>query len=211
MNDYQLPMHTRLKLVVPGSEREYAVELRERFDDTLLMRVPAELANATPGDEVVLKFGHEKFFWNVNVHLTGYHSIWWFIEQPEPSRWMRLQRRQFVRIEYEEPVIAIPDLTDISLGLAPLHLRMTDVSASGCAIVSDEPVEHKRITFVLRLPEGQVLSVPAIFAWGEAREDGTHAYGFDFIHQAPATRDDLAHWVALRIQKGLSTGVDITT
>lgn len=200
-----VPLFQPITMRVDGGDAEHAAQVLDLDTETLLLRVPPDLASDDTPSEVMLNFGHKGFFWEVQAEARAVYDHWWFVARPDENVCRRYQRRAFVRIAFKSDQTAIQNDRE---GGMPVPVTTNNLSAGGALVSSTVPLglPGDDVMMYLALPE--MAPIPATSRIVRVGDRGR--YGLQFRDLETDTQEQVAQFVAREIQKNLTKGFDIT-
>ncbi|MFN3430419.1 MAG: PilZ domain-containing protein [Candidatus Sericytochromatia bacterium] len=211
MSTVTLLPNQHIKLKRPGEGIEYTVRVMDTRGGTFVVRVPDALVDNTYLESVDLYFGYRNYYFQGPARVRAMYDAWWFIEAPPVEACRTIQRRQFVRVHFQDTLIAIrtnPLGEPIS---DPIQAAVTNLSAGGCLVRMDLDMKvGDHVLLVLSLP-GMPINpiISRVVRRDQTTEQGT-GYGLRFESIDERYQDEIAHFIAGYIQAKLADGVDVT-
>ena len=211
MSTVALLPNQQIKLKLPGEALEYTVKVMDAYGETAVLRVPEALVDLTELDEVELEFGYRNFYYQGPGRVKALYDHWWFLEPPLVERCRTLQRRAFVRIAFEDTMVAIRT-SPLGEPIAdPCPARLSNLSAGGCLARLPQDLEvGDHLLLVVTLPGLPVNPIISRVMRRDASGEGGTWYGIRFESADDRYQEELVHFVTTHIQEKLREGVDVT-
>ena len=200
-----------IKLRLPDDPCQFSLKVLDTQGHTLVVRVPQALADLPDPDEVELSFGYRNYYWQGAAHVKATFDSWWFLEPPREDRCEAVQRRAFVRIAFQDTLVAIPTSPLGEPMGEPRRATISNLSAGGCLVQTNLELEAgDHLILLLALPGMPVNPViSAVVRRGPSSEQGIW-YGIRFESLSDRSQEELAHFVTAYIKDRLREGVDVT-
>jgi c-di-GMP-binding flagellar brake protein YcgR len=200
-----------IKLRVPEGELEYNVRVMDTQGPTAVIRVPDELVDRDDITRVEITFGHRSFFMTGPARVRALYDVWWFLEPPAIDECETIQRRQWVRVAYQDHLVAIHTTALGEPVSEAVQARMVNMSAGGCLLQLPFDLQVGDHVLVVAafagLPVNPILS--RVMRRDATSENGTW-YGIRFETIDDRYQEELAHFIASYIQQKLADGEDVT-
>lgn len=211
MTTIALSPNQPIKLRPADEDHQYSLRVLDSLDGNLVVRVPPDLADAPVPDSVELAFGYRNQYWHGEARVEAVFDRWWFLAQPTEADCQAVQRRSFVRIAFDDALVAIPTNPLGEPMGEPRRAQLANLSAGGCLahMPADlQPGDH--LLLLLSLPNMPVSPViSGVVRRGEETDSGVW-YGVRFESLGDREQEELARFVASYIQDKLREGVDVT-
>lgn len=201
--------HIRLKL--DGKPHEYPAQVLDMNPGSFILRVPEVLARLDSPSAIRVMIGQKSYFWEADTEVTATYEDWWFVRRPADHEYTSSQRRDSVRIIFQEDMIVIPsDARGVPIG-NPMEIKIRNLSATGCyGFLGAQFNSGDHFMVILSLPDGPFISVLARVIRVQKRVELGGWYGLLFENILPEEQERLARFIHMLIQANLKRGVDIT-
>lgn len=200
-----------IKLRMRDERVQFNLRVLDTQGHTLVVRVPEALAAMDDPDEVELSFGYRNHYWQGAAQVKATYDRWWFLEPPDEDRCEATQRRSFVRISFQDTLVAIPT-TPLGEPLGvPATVSIANLSGGGCLVQAPMALDvGDHLLLLLALPGMPVNPVfSAVVRKGQAGEGGAW-YGVRFESLDDRSQEELVHFVTSYIKDRLREGLDVT-
>lgn len=200
-----------IKLRLPDDPVQFNLRVLDAQGHTLVVRVPESLAALDDPDEVELSFGYRNHYWQGAAQVKAVFDRWWFLAPPDEGRCQAVQRRSFVRVSFQDTLVAIPT-SPLGEPLGdPATVTIANLSAGGCLV--QMPIDlavGDHILLVLALPGMPINPVFSAIVRKGASGDGGTWYGVRFESLDDRSQEELVHFVTGYIKERLREGLDVT-
>ncbi|HEY9722540.1 MAG TPA: PilZ domain-containing protein [Oscillatoriaceae cyanobacterium] len=200
-----LPSFQSVTLEIDGTE--HAAQILGSSEQTLCLQVAPGLL--PPKMPVLLRFASQQFYYQARLPIASHHECWWFLPRPDEKECERVQRRTFVRIQFNALVVAMP-ITETGEPNGELtSLTIANLSAEGCYAMAQEAYgAGDRLLIFLSLPDLPTMNLVGTIVRSQLGEEG-YGLGIKFEELAREQQEQLAAFINAEIQAGQELGVDI--
>ena len=210
MSRVTLLPNQQIKLKRSGEDQQHVVRVMDSHGPTIVLRVPDALLGDEP-DAVELYFGYRSFYYQGITQVKAHYDLWWFIEAPTIEACRTIQRRQYVRVNFSDIMMAIQTNVLGEPISDPQQAKVSNLSAGGC--LARMPLDMEvgdHVLFVLSIPNMPVTPIISrVMRRDATTEEGTW-YGLRFESIEERYQDEIAQFIAGYIQSRLADGVDVT-